>query len=221
MTSAIIAGLPASTLVSEQKPYVPYNRSCICGVGINDSSTPIRVGDRVIRTYETWRGMLRRVYSKSHQENNPTYIGCSVSPEWLYFSVFEQWMLGQDHEGKALDKDLLFPGNKLYSEHTCVFVSPALNSLLTDSRAARGRFPLGVYYRKDIRKYAVQVHIGTRQKNFGFYATPLEAHRVYQLVKAEIIENFPTDNSRIRAALDLRVAQLRDDYANNRITAKL
>lgn len=168
MTSAIVAGAPASTLVSEQISYVPYNRSCIYGVGINDSSTPIRVGDKIIRTYETWRGMLRRIYSKSHQENNPTYIGCSVALEWLYFSTFERWMLEQDHEGKALDKDLLLPGNKLYSEHTCVFVSPALNALLTDSRAARGLFPLGVYYRKDIRKYAVQVHIGTSQKNFGF-----------------------------------------------------
>lgn len=221
MTAAIVAGIPASPLNTEQISYIPYNRSCIYGVGINDSSAPIRVEGKVIKTYETWRGMLRRIYSEAHQEKHPTYKGCSVAPEWLHFSAFEQWMFEQDYEGKALDKDLLFPGNKLYSERTCLFVSQALNSLLTDSRAARGLFPLGVYYRKDIRKYAAQVHIGVGQKNFGFYVTPLEAHKAWQLAKASIIDAAETNDPRIRAALDLRAKQLRDDAAAGRETIKL
>lgn len=37
--------------------------------------------------YRAWANMLKRSYSKSYQEKNPTYLGCSVSEEWNRFLI--------------------------------------------------------------------------------------------------------------------------------------
>lgn len=56
MTSAIIAGTPASTLVSEQKPTrKKYTKSAlVCGVGMNDFHDRVLIDGRAIRSYDTW-----------------------------------------------------------------------------------------------------------------------------------------------------------------------
>jgi len=74
--------------------------------------------------------MLARCYSKAVHAKNPTYSNCSVHPDWLIFSVFKTWMMLQDWENNALDKDLLIPGNTLYSKDTCIFVPAEVNILL-------------------------------------------------------------------------------------------
>ena len=228
MTSAIIADASASTLVAEQKPSASKNRSLshrslVYGLGTNDCSTPITLNGVRLKSYDHWKSMLTRCYSSAFHRDRPSYIGCSVAPEWLLFSTFEEWFKVHYVKGFALDKDLLVPGNRVYSPDTCVFVPPALNGLLEDKAAGRGDYPLGVSLCKQCpSRYRAQV-AGTKSGGtyLGLFSTPLEAHQAWQLAKALIIEQFPTDNPRIRKALDLRVAQLRDDHANNRITTKL
>ena len=204
-------------------PYTHFNRKPVFGIGINDANHPTTVGGKRLRTYRTWTNMLQRCYHDHLQGRNVAYKGCTVEASWLRFSIFEQWMLTQDFDGNHLDKDLLAPGNKVYSADTCVFVPRSLNNLLEDSRSTRGSLPLGVSYHKDVRKkrYAAKVSIQDATLNLGTYYTALEAHQAWQAAKADIIERFPTSDPRIRAALDLRVAQLRDDLLHNRITEKL
>ena len=120
-----------------------------------------------------------------------------------------------------MDKDILFPGNKTYSAETCVFIPRRLNTLLTDGGAARGAHPIGVSFHKSSQKYRALIQTGAGQKHLGSFSTPLAAHQAWQLAKAAIIEAFPTTDPRIRAALDKRAAQLRDDHAHGRTTVKL
>lgn len=207
--------------LTEQKPYTHPNRKLVHGVGINDYPAPIKVDYKHIRSYKVWQGMLQRCYSASLQKGYPTYTGCSVAEEWLRFSTFERWFSSNYIEGCDLDKDILFPGNKLYSAETCVFVPHKLNAMLTDGKAARGAHPIGVSFHKGAQKYRALIRTGAGQIHLGSFSTALEAHQMWQLAKADIIANFPTADLRIRAALDKRAAQLRDDYANNRITTKL
>lgn len=221
MTSANYTAPAGATPFIEQKFYTHPNRKLVQGVGVNDYPTPTKVNGKDIVSYRVWCSMLVRCYSANYQKEKPTYIGCSVTKDWQLFSNFERWFSSNYVEGWRLDKDLLFPGNKVYSAETCVFVSPALNSLLLDHGAARGTYPIGVHIRKDSRKYAALISAGARQRSLGCFPTPLAAHQAWQLAKADILANFPTTDLRIRAALDKRVAQLRDDHANNRITVKL
>lgn len=113
----------------------------IWGVGINDADYPVYKtktvdGKRkviwVCPYYLRWKNMLQRAYSLTYKEKYPTYRSVVVCDEWLTFSTFKVWMEAQDWEGKVLDKDILFPGNKVYSPETCVFVSHIVNCLNLD-----------------------------------------------------------------------------------------
>jgi len=136
-------------------------RKLVYGVGINDADYVVQRNETIYvngkRTrkqvwicpyYQAWKSMLERCYSIKYQERQPTYRGCSVSEEWLTFSVFKSWMEKQEWEGMQLDKDILFEGNKLYSKETCVFVSSVVNIFTTDRGASRGEWLIGVNWSK-------------------------------------------------------------------------
>lgn len=203
------------------KPKTRIRCKLVQGVGVNDYAESIKLNGKLIRSYALWCDMLMRCYSADYHEKHPTYAGCSVSKEWHFFSNFEKWFAVNYVEGWHLDKDILLPGNRVYSAATCVFIPQTLNNLLADHRAARGECPMGVCFHKARQKYVANVRTGAGQRYLGIFSTPLEAHRVYQLAKADSIDAAETHDPRIRAALDLRVAQLKNDHANGRITTKL
>lgn len=207
--------IPATT----RKAYPKHK--LVCNIGVNDHPTPVKVNGKHIKSYDVWNHMLKRCYTANCQQRQPTYTGCSVAKDWHLFSNFERWFTSHYVEGWHLDKDILSPGNKVYSEETCVFVSQALNNLLSDSKAARGAHPLGVCFHKGQQKYVARIGEGVGQRHLGSFPTPLAAHQAWQLAKTNVIEAAETNDPRIRAALDRRVAQLRDDHANGRITERL
>ena len=53
-------------------------------------------------------------------------------------------MESQDWKGKQLDKDIISPGNKIYSPDTCVFVEPKINKLIQGKKRKVSDFPIGV-----------------------------------------------------------------------------
>lgn len=206
------------TTVSCVKPPYP-KRKLVCGVGINDFPATLQSDCSVWVAYKTWYNMLARCYSNSKIPRLAVYSGCTVSSDWLSFSNFETWFTKHHVPEWHLDKDLLFPGNKVYSANTCIFIPKELNFLLTASGRSRGLYPLGVVYHKS-RFIARASQYGCCE-NLGSYLTPQLAHRAWQLAKADYIEFYPVTDPRIRAALDLRVTQLRYDAEHNLITEKL
>lgn len=139
--------------------------------------------------YNTWKNMFRRCYSDS--EDNQTYKGCTVCPEWLVFSNFKGWMSNQRWEGMCLEKDILFRKNKLYSPQTCRFVPREVNNALLTRESKRGSYPLGVS--KDKSKFGAY---GKDSKNktilLGLFNTPLDAHLAWQLYKIDKLEKLVT-----------------------------
>ena len=104
--------------------------------------------------------MLTRCYSPLWHKQYPTYIGCSVCPEWRYFSKFRLWMSTQKWEGMALDKDILVKGNQVYGPDTCCFIPSAINSLFGSGKKKKnlhipeglrltvsGKYRVGVWIR--------------------------------------------------------------------------
>ncbi len=163
----------------------------VYGIGVNDADymvqTTVDGKQQRCPYYSTWYNMLGRCYSAKLQEIRPTYKGCTVCDEWLSFMAFRKWMQSQDWQGKQIDKDIMVPGNKLYSPETCVFVTRQVNSLLTDSGAARGEFPQGVSWRKQNQKYVAQIAINGKRKPLGLFSTPEEAAAVYNKAKSDHI----------------------------------
>jgi len=200
----------------------------VYGVGINDSNyvTQVKGVDGKLNScpfYSRWRDMLKRCYSEKYHKSRPSYVGCSVCDEWLYFMTFRKWMIEQDWEGMALDKDFLVQGNKVYSPDTCVFMPQQLNSLLVDCSAARGELPLGVSWHKGANKYRAQIKVGGRTVGLLLTGNASVAHAAWQKAKIEVLKSEigKHNDLRIDAGLQLRVDQLQYGIDNNLITERL
>ena len=104
----------------------------ILGVGfVGDGKYKTKENYKRAKSYQAWINMLRRCYCAKHQEKNPSYIGCSVSPEWFNYQNFAKWY-EENHpsDGKEyeIDKDIKVDGNKVYGPDMCKFVSHSRNS---------------------------------------------------------------------------------------------
>lgn len=177
-------------------------RKLVYGVGVNDADYVTQKWETIGYSdgkqqqkliwicpyYSAWKSMIERCYSTKCQEKYPTYIGCSVSDEWLTFSNFKSWMEKQDWDGKQLDKDLLFEGNKVYSPETCIFVSRAVNMFTIDRGAARGEWMIGAYWNKRANKFKSQCcnPFTKKQEYLGLFTCEQEAHQVWLKRKLEL-----------------------------------
>ena len=176
----------------------------VYGVGVNDLGYRTQVyeyvtengGKRIRKSvfkckyYAVWTDMLGRCYSKKYLERNPSYIGTSVCSKWLSATAFKKWMEQQDWHGKCLDKDIIVPGNRLYSPDTCAFVLPATNLFVTANDASRGEYPIGVSLLKRTGKYCAYCKnpFTGKQEHLGYFSTPEEAHEVWRKRKHELAQ---------------------------------
>jgi hypothetical protein len=174
----------------------PIRSRLVCGVGRNDANytlhTDRNIDGRKKRLwicpfYMVWKGMLERCYSAKCQARHPTYIGCSVVEDWLTFSTFRSWMEKQDCEGKHLDKDILIPGNKVYSPDTCTLITASLNKFVIGSDASRGAWPIGVFWNKGRGKFVAQCSnpVTGKRAHIGVFDCPDAAHEAWRARKHE------------------------------------
>lgn len=184
------------------KMRVKNNRKLVCGVGINDVDYVVTKLETVgyvdgkqkqkvvwrCPIYRVWKSMIVRCYSAKYQNRQPTYDGCTVSEEWKTFSNFRSWMVAQDWEGKQLDKDLLFEGNKIYSHKTCVFVTHMVNSFTTERGNDRGKWMIGVSRHKVTNKFQARCNnpFTKKREHLGYFDCELEAHNAWVERKLEL-----------------------------------
>lgn len=199
-------------------------RSPIYGVGINDSDyvTQKSVYEngkrRVIWCcpfFDRWRKMIQRCYSQTSSANHKYYSGCSVADIWQKFSEFRLWIQCQDWEGNHIDKDLLVPGNKVYSPEFCVMIPQRLNNFLTDNGAKRGDTPIGVSFRASMGKY--QANCGdpfsSKKVYLGLFDDPGSAYEAWRRRKHELACQYADEQT------DERIAKaLRERFATNKLS---
>jgi len=150
------------------------NESLIFGVGKLDVH-PVFVDGKKIRAYRVWHGMLKRCYGEGVCYR-PSYEGCVVDEEWHLFSEFKKFYDAKYIPGCELDKDLIFPGNKVYSSKTCIFIPQALNSFVTSRGARRGDYPIGVCLKKGSTKFQADIKVNGKNKHLGMFEDPYLAH---------------------------------------------
>lgn len=200
-------------------------RKPVYGVGINDADyftqrdyqPDGRKGKWVCPFYQRWRNMLKRALSEADKIERPTNIGNSVCEEWKTFSNFKAWMETQpwDQGDLHLDKDILVLGNKEYSPTTCAFVPLPINSLFLRRQRFRGEYPIGVS--KRVRSFNYKKPFYAKlDGTIGYFSTVEEAHKAWQLAKADHIESvlevYVTDTSfqqKVYNAVKSRATMLR------------
>lgn len=191
-------------------------RKLVCGVGVNDADyvtqiieTTGCVNGRLKRKlvwicpfYNTWKNMIDRCFSETSRVRKPTYKDVTCCREWLVFSSFKRWMEQQDWEGKQLDKDIIFPNNKVYSPETCAFVFGVTNSFVIARGASRGEYPLGVSWNRGCKKF--QAHCGNpftkKVEYLGYFDTTEEAHEAWRKRKHQLAQLVAATETDVRVA---------------------
>lgn len=133
--------------------------------------------------YAKWTSMLMRCYCEKYQEKQKSYIGCTVTEDWLLFSNFRRWMELQKWEGKQLDKDLLKSGNKVYCPKYCVFVEKIVNTFIINDPNRRGKYLTGAYKVGLNFKSSCKNPFTNKGKYLGTFKTEEEAHLAWKKVK--------------------------------------
>lgn len=144
----------------------------VYNVGINDYNGRICINNKKIKSYQSWKDMLARCYSYSFHNKNPTYIGCTVCDDWLYFSKFKEWFdknyrWDLDEQGIKLnlDKDLLSGESKIYSPETCVFLPKKINLFIANIQNNNVSGYTGVCWHKNNKKWVSRIHDFFTSKN--------------------------------------------------------
>ncbi len=167
-------------------------KGLIRGVGRNDADYNVyRLinGERYMCPfYSRWKGMLERCYGKRYGHSS-AYVDCKVDERWLSFMAFREWMQERPWKGNHLDKDLLRPGDKMYSPDTSVFIPAWLNNLLHDGHGSFRGLPTGVsIMRNKDRPYMVRIWTMEGRRAFlGSYATADDAHAAWKEAKSRVV----------------------------------
>ena len=172
-------------------PYEPRTY----GVGyLGEGKYKSKENGKMTYHYDVWTRMLERC-SKEFQEKNPTYKGCEVCDEWLNMQVFTEWYYKNRYEVNGetmeIDKDILIPGNRLYSPETCCIVPSKVNSVFQRGNVKERNLPMGICKRKGRDCYMVQCNNPideTWRRYRGDYKTIEEALNVYKRDKEFVIK---------------------------------
>jgi len=163
----------------------------ICGKGYNSKGEykTSKHGKRKT-AYAAWYNMILRCYSPKYHKVQPTYIGCSVTNDWLDYQNFAEWY--ESHEfanlGYELDKDLLVLSNKIYSPKTCCLIPKELNALLLSRGNDRGEHPVGVIFNNKSGRYHAQISLNGKRKHLGSFKTSNEAYQAYKAAKVSHVK---------------------------------
>lgn len=169
------------------------------GVGyLGEGKYKVLKNGKPTKCYQIWHSMLQRCYDHKYHKKALTYINCEVCEEWLCFQNFAKWYYNNYYEvgsqKMCLDKDILCKGNKVYSPETCIFVPERINTLFIKCDKSRGKYPIGVYYKKQTGKFVARCSVydlkenKSKLKHLGLYNTHEEAFEFYKEFKEEYIK---------------------------------
>ena len=141
-----------------------------------------------------WGSLTARCNTNGkYSERFKTYVHCENG--FGDFQEFAEWCQTQEGyfqlEGSrpwCLDKDILIPGNKIYSPQTCCFVPSFINSLFANKAKPRKYdLPLGVTSWGN--KFLARCNTQEGRINIGIFTEAHEAHKAWQMCKIEHIKN--------------------------------
>lgn len=144
--------------------------------------------------YDAWRNMIFRCYRK--KERAPAYFDrVTVCEEWQNFQNFASWYEENYYETEGrlhLDKDILYPGNIIYSPEKCLLVPQRINMLFVNLPNKHG-LPNGIRRTETTNKYSATYN----GKSLGVYNTLYAAYEVYSNKKEKVIQEIANEYKKI------------------------
>ena len=183
--------------------YANFKNGCIknplfpsvYGVGITGNKYPRSINKKMAKEYDTWIHILQRCFDDRLKEKQPSYKDKECCEEWLYYPNFYEWLHSQPNFDKwfngkrwAIDKDILFKRNKIYSPETCCLVPQNVNCVFLKREADRGKYPIGVKESEYGFEASCHNPFTNKSEILGCYTTPEKAFEVYKKYKEDIIK---------------------------------
>ncbi len=140
--------------------------------------------------YSIWNGIYNRCY-----KNSDVYEGAFMCDLWKNNKdAFAEWWSAEyyecDGESMAVDKDILFPGNKEYAPDKCCIIPQTLNTMVSNCRKhklpkwkrSKMNLPLGVRYDSRMEMYYGEIKPYGHDEviRLSYWATPEEAFEEYK-----------------------------------------
>lgn len=163
----------------------PYDRT-VYGVGyLGVGRHKVAIDKVVTNVYKSWASMLERCYSENMKHRNEAYYGvCTVCDEWHNFQNFGDWFEENKYdvdERLHVEKDILFPSNKIYSPDKCLLVPQKINTIFKNKSNKIG-LPNGITLLSN-GKYRASYS----GENLGAFDSIEEAYNVHLIKKKEHI----------------------------------
>lgn len=135
--------------------------------------------------YSYHGSMMTRATAKRYKDKFPTYKDVSVEGNIKDYNYFVEWsrqQVGFGKQGWVLDKDVLFPKNKIYSEETCVFIPAVINSFYAFVKTTNtNEFPFGVSWCESENKFkAYCSQLNGKNKTLGRFDSAEQAGESYR-----------------------------------------
>lgn len=126
--------------------------------------------------YLRWSAIWRRI---QEPDLFPSYADCSLDPDWHNFQNFAEWYYNTPYNRKdwQIDKDILVPGNRVYSADTCVMVPDEINQFFTSKVGIKAPYR-GVT--KDRHgKFVANLRNEFGKHRLGYFENPEDAYQCY------------------------------------------
>ncbi len=163
----------------------PYDRTVydIGYMGLGEHVA--KIGTEKTQPYRVWHEMIARCYAEKQKEKCPTYYNiASVCEEWKCYQTFADWYIKEQYECNErlhLDKDILYPGNKVYSPYTCMLVPQRINSIFSNKSNNR-KLPTGV------KKHPQGYQAEYSNRSVGVFKTIEDAFYAYASEKEKAVK---------------------------------
>lgn len=174
--------------------YAPY----VCGIGMVGAKYPTTINGKRTKEYTAWNSMLTRCYTKSISNGENwyhRYEDVEVCDKWLLFENFYEWLHSQENfdkwimlDRRAVDKDILIKGNKIYSPETCTLVPERVNALFVKSDKTRGKHLIGATYKTRDNVFEAQCNVGGKEMYIGRFKDEYSAFLAYKKYKEALIK---------------------------------
>ncbi len=143
---------------------------------------------------DAWKCMLERCYCGEREEHKKYFENCTVYEKWFNFQNFAEWYSNNKYVVKGrlhLDKDILYPGNTVYSPDKCLLVPQKINEQFHYRPKDTG-LPTGIRLTGSGRYSAM-----CNSKSLGTYSTIFEAYDVYVKEKERVIKRIADEHKGI------------------------
>ncbi len=164
------------------------------------------------------------------------YEDITVCADWHYRSKFTAWYNEQLELQPRLtecdlEKDILIPDNKVYCPEACIFVPDWFNLQFIERNKDRGEYPMGATKYKNGFVSNIGDGSGVSKKYLGFYKTPEDSHKAWQIAKIskleealtrlEISEVMGENFNKIKNAVDRKISKIKQHVSENIITTSI